>query len=192
MPELHFPDPPLTDGVVLLRPWTDEDVTAATAAVQDPLIAKHTRVLENQTEEQTRAFFRTQEPARRAGESIAFAIEEVATGLFAGTVGLLRFNWEEHRGEIGYWLAPDGRGRGLASRAVRLVAPWGITELGLGRLALHTDVDNPGSQAVAERAGFTREGVLRAFEERKGERHDMVIFSLLPSDLEGLARITTR
>jgi RimJ/RimL family protein N-acetyltransferase len=184
MPQLHFPDPPLTDGVVLLRPWTDQDVAVVTAAVQDPLIAKHTRVLENQTEEQTRAFFRTQEPARRAGESIAFAIEEVATGLFAGTVGLLRFSWEEHRGEVGYWLAPEGRGRGLATRAVRLVAPWAIGELGLGRLALHTDIDNEGSQRVAERAGFTREGVLRAFEERKGERYDMVIFSLLPTDLD--------
>jgi RimJ/RimL family protein N-acetyltransferase len=184
MPPLEFPDPPLTDGVVRLRPWTDDDVAVVTAAVRDPLIAKHTRVLPNQTEEQTRAFFQSQEPSRRAGQAIAFAIEEVATGLFAGTVGLLRFSWEEHRGEIGYWLAPEGRGRGLATRAVRLLGPWALEELGLGRLALHTDVDNAASQAVAERAGFTREGVLRAFEERKGVRHDMVIFSLLPTDLD--------
>jgi RimJ/RimL family protein N-acetyltransferase len=184
MPELHFPDPPLTDGVVLLRPWTEQDVPAATAAVQDPLIARHTRVRENQTEDQTRAFFDAQEPARRMGEAIALAIEDVATGAFSGTIGLQRFSWEEHRGDVGYWIARGARRRGFATRAVRLLAPWAIRELGLGRLALHTDVDNAASQAVAERAGFTREGVLRGFEERKGVRYDMVIFSLLPGDLD--------
>jgi RimJ/RimL family protein N-acetyltransferase len=66
---------------------------------------------------------------------------------------------------------------------VRLLAPWALRELRLARLALLTDVDNAASQRVAERAGFTREGILRAYEERKGQRHDVVSYSLVPADL---------
>jgi RimJ/RimL family protein N-acetyltransferase len=58
-----------------------------------------------------------------------------------------------------------------------------LRELRLARLALLTDVDNAASQRVAERAGFTREGILRAHEERKGKRHDVVAYSLVPADV---------
>jgi len=184
MPELRFPDPPLTDGVVLLRPWTEDDIGPATAAVQDPEIPRHTRVPENQTEAMTREFFEAQTPARKSGEAITFAITDAETGAYCGACSLLRLHWEEDRGEVGYYLAREARGRGFATRAVKLLAPWGIRTLGLGRIGLHADVDNPASQAVAERAGFTREGVARAFEERKGVRYDLVIFSLIASDLE--------
>jgi RimJ/RimL family protein N-acetyltransferase len=67
---------------------------------------------------------------------------------------------------------------------VRLLAPWALRELRLARVALHTTPDNKASQRVAERAGFTREGVLRSFEEHDGRRVDVVVFSLLPADLE--------
>jgi RimJ/RimL family protein N-acetyltransferase len=54
----------------------------------------------------------------------------------------------------------------------------------LGRLQLHTDPDNVASQRVAESAGFTREGVLRAYNARRdGTRADAVVYSLLPEDL---------
>jgi len=99
-------------------------------------------------------------------------------------VGLLGFDWDERRCEIGYWLAPWARGRGAATRAVALLAPWALRELGLARVALHTTPDNEPSQRVAERAGFTREGVLRSYEERDGRRLDVLLFSLLPADLE--------
>jgi RimJ/RimL family protein N-acetyltransferase len=53
----------------------------------------------------------------------------------------------------------------------------------LGRLQLHTDPENVASQRVAERAGFTREGVLRAYNGRRdGTRADAVVYSLLPQD----------
>jgi RimJ/RimL family protein N-acetyltransferase len=183
MPALPLPDPPLIDGVVRLRPWREADVPVATAAIQDPLVARFTRVPENQTEQQTWDFFASHDRARRAGEELTLAIADAETDEFLGTIGLLRFDWGERRGEVGYWIAREARGRGVATRAVRLIAPWALRELGLGRLALHADPENTASQAVAERSGFTREGILRAFEERKSERHDVVVFSLLPGDL---------
>jgi len=91
---------------------------------------------------------------------------------------------EDDRGSIGYWLLEDGRGKGRATRAVRLFASWALPEMRLGRLQLHTDPDNVASQRVAERAGFTREGVLRAYNGRSdGTRADAVVYSLLPQDL---------
>jgi RimJ/RimL family protein N-acetyltransferase len=180
---LPFPDPPLADEVIRLRAWSAADVRPAHRATQDPLIPRFTRVPPEQTEADVRRFFAGQEPARRAGEALALAIADATTDEFLGTLGLQRFDWAERRGEVGYWLAPWARGRGVATRATRLLSRWALTDLGLARLALHADTDNLASQRVAERSGFTREGVLRSFEERNGRRHDVVVFSLLPEDL---------
>ena len=91
---------------------------------------------------------------------------------------------DDGRGSVGYWLLEDGRGKGRATRAVRLMASWALPEMRLGRLQLHTDPENVASQRVAERAGFAREGVLRAYNGRRdGTRADAVVYSLLPQDL---------
>jgi RimJ/RimL family protein N-acetyltransferase len=91
---------------------------------------------------------------------------------------------EDGRGSIGYWLLEAGRGGGRAARAVRLAAAWAVSAMRLGRLELHTDPENVASQRVAERAGFTREGVLRAYDLRRdGTRADAVVYSLLPEDV---------
>ena len=82
------------------------------------------------------------------------------------------------RGSVGYWLLEDGRGKGRATRAVRLMASWALPEMRLGRLQLHADPENVASQRVAERAGFTREGILRAYNSRRG-RHPRRCFRLL-------------
>ena len=66
---------------------------------------------------------------------------------------------DDGRGSVGYWLLEDGRSKGRATRAVRLMASWALPEMRLGRLQLRTD-ENVASQRVAERAGFAREGVL--------------------------------
>ena len=88
---------------------------------------------------------------------------------------------DDGRGSVGYWVLKDGRGKGRVTRAVRLMASWALAEMRLGRLQLHTDPENVASQRVAERAGFTREGVLRAYNGRRnGTRADAVVYSLPP------------
>ena len=184
MAELPYPDPPLADDVVRLRPWSEADVKPAHAATRDPLIPRYTRVPENQTEDGLRAFIAGREADRLAGEALSFAIADAAGDGFLGTIALLRFEWADSRAEVGYWLAAGARGRGVATRAVSLLSRWALRDLGLARLALTTDAANGASQAVARRAGFTREGVLRSYEDRDGRRPDIVVFSLLPADLD--------
>jgi RimJ/RimL family protein N-acetyltransferase len=86
-------------------------------------------------------------------------------------------------GEVGYWMKREARGRGLATRALALVSRWALGEKRLARFQLRADVENVASQRVAEKAGFVREGVLRSSLELKGERRDVIMYSLVPEDL---------
>jgi RimJ/RimL family protein N-acetyltransferase len=183
MVALRLPDPQLCDDAVRLRAWCDADVPAARRATDDPLVLRFTRVAPGQTDEDLRRFISGHEPARIAGEALELAIADTACDAFLGAVSVMHFEWAHSRAEIGYYVVPDARGRGVATRAVGLLARWALRELGLARLALFTDPDNIASQRVAERCGFAREGLLRSFEERNGRRDDLVVFSLLPADL---------
>ncbi|MBN1529785.1 MAG: GNAT family N-acetyltransferase [Thermoleophilaceae bacterium] len=184
MPSLRLPEPPLRDDRVVLRPWTEADLPAAAEGARDPLVPRFTRVPENQSDAELRRFFGTHDAALAGGEALWLAISDAASDAFLGSSGLMRFDWEELRCEIGYWVAPWARGQGVATRATRLLSRWALLDLGLGRLSLHADTDNPASHRVAERAGFIREGVLRSYERRKGMRHDLVSYSLVASDLD--------
>lgn len=115
------------------------------------------------------------------GEAATFAICDT-TALCVGHVFVNL--GPSHRATVGYWLLPEARGKGLATRAVRLVSRWALRDLGLARLGLLTEPSNVDSQRLAERAGFQREGVLRSWTEIDGRRLDYVSFSLLPADLD--------
>jgi RimJ/RimL family protein N-acetyltransferase len=110
-----------------------------------------------------------------------FAICDVGCDDYLGEVAV-RLD-QLGRANVEYWLLPEGRGRGRATRAVRLVSTWAFREMNVARLQLWTEAANAASQAVAERSGYRREGVRRRFDEIAGRRVDSVIFSLLPEDL---------
>jgi RimJ/RimL family protein N-acetyltransferase len=81
---------------------------------------------------------------------------------------------------VGYWIAPWARGRGYAAEAARGLAEWALGH-GAPRVHLYADVRNTASQAVARRAGFTQEGVVRScLDYRDGSRGDAVLFGRLP------------
>jgi RimJ/RimL family protein N-acetyltransferase len=81
---------------------------------------------------------------------------------------------------MSYWTFPPFRGRGYATRGIRLVCDWAFAELGVERMEIYVEADNLASRGAARRARFTEEGVLRG---RFGaERRDLVLYSRLPSD----------
>jgi RimJ/RimL family protein N-acetyltransferase len=182
MPALRLPDPPLSDGEIVLRAWRLSDVPALTAACQDPEIPRWTVVPSPYTEHHARDFIAGCDEDRDAGRELALAIVDPDDTLL-GAIGLVRFDWDEGIGEIGYWIAREARRRAVGARATRLLARWALTELGLERLELLANPENEASQRLAERAGFTREGVLRRYRRRQGQREDLVMFSLLAEDL---------
>jgi [ribosomal protein S5]-alanine N-acetyltransferase len=101
-----------------------------------------------------------------------------------GSVILHSVDWHNRRGELGYWLVAGARGRGVATRALRLALRWMFEDLGLERAEIATTPDNAGSLAVARRLGFAEEGLLRGRDVEEGRRVDIVILGLLRSDLE--------
>ena len=182
---IALPAQPLRAETTLLRPWRDADAPAITAACRDPEIARWTSVPERYTEADARAFLLFRYDGLLAGTTAPFAIVSPADRLL-GSISLIHLDWRHLRGEVGYWLAAGARGQGHATRALRLICSWGVHALGLERIVLHVATANLASQRVAERAGFTREAVLRSWYRGKHGQEDMVCFGLLAGELAPL------
>jgi [ribosomal protein S5]-alanine N-acetyltransferase len=165
----------LEDREVVLRPFSEDDVPALAAGIgADPEIDRWTRIPFPYTEAHAREFI-------ASTEEKAFAIVARESGELLGGIGARVY--DEGVVEVGYWVKADVRGRGLATRALVLVAAYAVEELDARRVQLTTDPVNVASQRVAEKAGFRREGILRSLHDFKGRRRDAVMYSLLPEDL---------
>jgi len=81
-----------------------------------------------------------------------------------------------------YLVVPEARGRGVATAALSMLGEWAFDHLGALRIELLINIDNPGSQAVAARCGYVREGVLRSTHFKGNLRQDVELWSLLPDD----------
>jgi RimJ/RimL family protein N-acetyltransferase len=178
-----LPGDPLVEGGTALRAWRDSDLEPLVKACQDPEISRWTRVPYPYGAADARAYLLQRHDTLHAGAAAPFAIVSAANrDHLLGSVSLMRFSWQHGRAEVGYWLAKDARGQGHVTRAVRLITAWGFRHLGLHRIELMAATENPASQRVAERCGFTREAVLRSYLEGRDGRQDMVALGLLASD----------
>ncbi len=171
----------LSDGVVMLRPWLLDDAPAVFAACQDPLIARFLPVPQPYTEADARAFVDRRRRDWGTDDERSFAIVDARNGELLGAIA--RHGPFGHRATFGYWLGPQARGRGTATRALRLITHWTIATTAVIRLDLCTDVENDASGRVAERAGFVREGIRRAWDlDREGRPCDVVFFVRVRGD----------
>ncbi|MFE0640359.1 GNAT family N-acetyltransferase [Streptomyces sp. NPDC058877] len=164
-----------------LRTFVPEDVDRVYEICQDPTIQRWTVVPSPYRHEDAAFFLQRLVPdGWRDDTEYTFAVEPLeggplfaATGLHARDTGV----WE-----IGFWMAPEQRGHGYMTEAVRALAHWAFTGLGCVRLVWRAEVGNTASRAVAERLGFALEGVQRAGLPNKGILRDGWVGSLLPSD----------
>ncbi|MER7759244.1 GNAT family protein [Streptomyces sp. NPDC097619] len=172
----------LTTARLTLAPWAPADAAEALAACQDPAVQRWTSVPVPYGPEEARAWCEEISPAGwRQDTEYGFAVRHTASGALTGAVGLHVHGPAQY--EIGYWAAPEQRGRGHTLEAVTEVCRWAFTALGAGRVEWRAEVGNTGSKAVAERAGFRVEGVLRAGLPVRGTWRDGWVGGLLPSDL---------
>ena len=181
MPDpVELPDE-LTDGVVTLRPWKLDDVPALAEACNDETLHHWLPMMPFPYREEDGREFIGGQPQRNAEGAGNVGVFDARTGELLGGCGFSAS--AAGRTEFGYWIASVHRGHGFAPRALRLLARWVAENTGAGRLQLHADVENIASQRVAEKAGFTREGIQRSWIDVRGERRDMVSYSLLPEEL---------
>jgi RimJ/RimL family protein N-acetyltransferase len=178
------PEPPLSDGVVMLRPWTQADVPAIAAACAEEEIARWLHLIpQPYTKADAREYVVSSAAGWRDGTGATFAVVE-RSGPPVGSIGMRVLDREHRVVEVGYWTAAAARGRGLTTRALQLISAWLVAELGAERVQLRADVLNVASRRVAEKAGFVMEGVLRSsdFNPRQGRRIDYAMYSLLPGE----------
>lgn len=177
MSTLQPPDPPLSDGVISLRPPDQRDLGAIERGINDRDVV--------------RWFGRPTMSAAEVleldrgrwldGSEPTFAITEAdleGTDASAGAcIGLVWINVDRTRqGSIGYWLLPEARGRGLATNAVLLIANWAVRALDLDRVRILVEPENERSQRVAENSGFRRQGVLPDHAQLEGRSIDHVLY----------------
>jgi RimJ/RimL family protein N-acetyltransferase len=167
---------------LLLRPHRPGDVDGVYRACQDPDLQRWLTALPVPYRREDAAVYITEISARgRAnGTDLGCAIE--VDGELVGSCGLHSLTSGRLGPEIGYWIAPGARREGSAAEAARALADWALAH-GAERVHLFTDVANTPSQAVARRAGFTQEGVVRrCLTYRDGSRADALLFGRLAGE----------
>lgn len=184
MTDLVWPatQPTLDADGLELRPWSAADADAVHAACQDPEIVRWTTVPSPYLREHAESYVgQVSTAAWEAKTAANFAVVDAA-GTLVGSFGLVRMNPAQSVAEIGYWVAPAARRRGVARRAAAAVTTWALRDVGFARVELLAAVANAGSRRIAELTGFTQEGVLRSAAAGRTTRLDLVIYSRLPTD----------
>jgi RimJ/RimL family protein N-acetyltransferase len=178
---IPFPDGGLRVDELLVRFPEADDLEKVAPAFQDPAVGGEAG-LPPLDAGGLRAFHEREMPALvESGVLLPLLIVDTTTGAILGGASIGHHEPTRQRAEIGYWLLMGARGRGVASRVARALAEHLLAN-GIERIEAVARVENEPSQRVLERAGFTREGVLRALLRKDGRRCDAVIYSLLPGE----------
>jgi ribosomal-protein-serine acetyltransferase len=167
------------DGAELrpLEPWQAEEFRAHIDRGRD-FIGRHIGLADVVTDlESSRSFLRSyaEMAAADTGRLCGIWLDAMLVG------GVLLKEMDVARGnaEVGCWLEPAATGRGLVTRAARVVIDWAVNQRGIHRLEWHVSASNEASIAVARRLGMARDGVLRESYPHRGHRHDIEVWSLL-------------
>jgi ribosomal-protein-serine acetyltransferase len=174
------------DGFVRLRPFVDEDRHALFEAIQEsadqtsPWLPELNRDL---TQGHIVEWLSAVPVAWQNRIAYHLAITDNRDQALIGACGLTQINHGHRFANMYYWVHSGRTGQGIASTAIRVLARFGFEVAGLQRVEIVVDVANVASLRAAEKAGATREGVLRNRLTTSNEVHDAVMFSLIPADL---------
>ena len=177
---IDFPDSGVRRDGLLFRLPTLDDLPEVARAFGDPDVGGRAN-MPALAEDDVSSLYPVVRQRMQDGTFLSLLVVHPETDEIFGGGNLHRIDRELGQGEIGYWLFPEARGRGIATRTARFLAEVGFS-IGLERLEARVFPGNPESERVLERAGFTREGVLRSLPRRAGGRDDMTLYSLLPGE----------
>jgi RimJ/RimL family protein N-acetyltransferase len=175
----------LADDTILLQPLERKDVPQITAAIREsiPEISAWMGWCTPEYDETaSRTFIASVIAAWESGSQYVFAIRDHQTNRYLGTISLNHLHKTYRLANLGYWVRTSETGRGVATRAARLIARFGFEQLGLLRAEIVVAVGNQPSLRVAEKTGAKREGVLRNRLIIREKVLDGVMHSLTPQD----------
>jgi RimJ/RimL family protein N-acetyltransferase len=169
----------LSDGRVALRPWRVADAALMAAACADPDIALFCMMPAGYTEAMARDFIADAPRAWAQEGWLHLALTLSGDDQPLGAVGALAVDRRSSSAELGYWVVPEQRRRGLARAGVGLVSDWAFETLHLRRLAIGTMVGNLPSRRIARALGYRPEALFRSYRQVGERRTDCVSYSLL-------------
>lgn len=172
---IPFPFPELLGHGLRLRSWdpdSEADVDAWQRGCADPEFRRwNTPIMSITDADSARESLRSKAAQAADGISASYRVTDVDTGTTLGHIGVNAIHPDLRQARVGYWVLPEARGRGVATRALALASHWAHTELGLHRLELDHALGHDASCRIAERCGFRYEGTLRGAMFEAG-RHD--------------------
>jgi RimJ/RimL family protein N-acetyltransferase len=175
--------PTIEAGWLTLRPFTSADIPWVHAVLLDPAVQRFMQIPSPYRREDAASLVEREYIAGGDGGRRAdFPAEDTAAATRLGRVGLRLV--EPGAAEIGYWVDPRARNRGVATTAVRAACQWAVTTAGVELIEWRCQAGNVASRRVAEKAGFLIEGTLRRRRVRHGVRVDEWIGSLLRDEVE--------
>ena len=175
----------LTDGIITLQPPTIDHIPMLVEAVQESVVEIMPWMgwcTQEYNAEDARSWLSAIPAAWVSGTQYALVVTDAQTGKILGGTGLNHINYQYRLANLGYWVRTSVTGRGIATRAARLVAEFGVKQLGLLRAEIIIAVGNKPSLRVAEKTGARREGVLRNRLLVREKVLDAVMHSLIPQD----------
>jgi RimJ/RimL family protein N-acetyltransferase len=180
-PQRRWLDQPVLEGPgIRLRPFQESDAARVVEACRDERTRRWLAELPSPyTEDDALAFIRGRTGLRATGNGISWAIADAETDLLIGTVGIFDLASDLAFGEVGYWVHPDARGRGVMTAAVRLVLRHAFEALGMRRVKAYAARENPASRYVLTSAGMSEQGVARLETVVAEGRVDAVIYDVL-------------
>lgn len=174
------------DKEITLRQFTPDDVDIVYQLVHrnaDHLLEYMQWMVPEYDHVMAREFIDSSIMARQTRESLGYGI--FRGGSLLGAIGFASFDWTAKATEIGYWIDKREEGKGIVSRAARVLIDYAFNNLEINRIEIRCAAGNTRSAAIPERFGFKLEGCLRQSRFRNGKLHDFLIFGLLRSEWKG-------
>ncbi len=132
--------------------------------------------------EHTRDFIKRK--LQRLADNNGFVTGIWYKGALAGEIAFDYIDWSNRMTEIGYWLDAEVEGKGLVTKACRVLIAHAFDNLGLNRVQIRCATENLRSRAIPEKLGFTQEGVVRQVERLHDRYVDLVIYGMLAHELK--------
>jgi ribosomal-protein-alanine N-acetyltransferase len=170
---------------LILRKMALDDAEAVFAYASDPEVSRYTLWEAHRSIEDSRAFLELEVSKRESGGEPDWGIVYKGDHRLVGTCGIISWEPQHARAEIGYALSREYWGRGLMPEAARAMIRFGFERMSLNRIEARCIAENAASTRVMEKAGMTYEGTLRQRELIKGAYRDIEVYAVLREELRG-------
>jgi RimJ/RimL family protein N-acetyltransferase len=177
--------PTLETERLILRKMAPSDAEAVFAYASDPEVTRYLIWETHRSIEDSRTFLELESSKRESGGEPEWGIVYKGDHRFIGTCGIVSWDTDHARAELGYVLSRDYWGRGLMAEAVRAVISFCFQRMNLNRIEARCTAENAASARVMEKAGMSHEGTMRQRELIKGAYRDMELYAILRGEFRG-------